>query len=118
QLDLDGAAPDTAEEAGRRAAAVARLVEPLGAALSARGLAPLYDDIERPLVRVLARMEEVGIRVDEDELRRLAKSLAEETRRLELEIQELAGEPFLVNSTKQLRDILFGKLGLAPPKKI
>jgi len=117
QLDLGGGAPDQAAEAGRRAAAVARLVTPLGAALSARGLAPLYDEVERPLVRVLARMEEVGIRVDEDELRRLAKSLAEETRRLELEIQELAGEPFLVNSTKQLRDILFRKLALAPQKK-
>jgi DNA polymerase I len=117
QLDLAGGATDPAEEAARRAVAVAKLAEPLGAALSARGLSPLYDDIERPLVRVLARMEEVGIRVDEDELRRLAKSLAEEARRLELEIQELAGEPFLVNSTKQLREVLFGKLGLAPQKK-
>ena len=74
QLDLERRGRRTAdEEAGRRAAAVARLVEPLGAALSARGLSPLYDEIERPLVRVLARMEEVGVRVDEDELRRLAK---------------------------------------------
>jgi DNA polymerase I len=117
QLDLEGGATDTATEAARRAAAVAKLVEPLGAALSARGLSPLYDEIERPLVRVLARMEEVGIRVDEDMLRGLAKSLAEEARRLELEIQELAGEPFIVNSTKQLREVLFGKLGLAPQKK-
>jgi DNA polymerase-1 len=117
QLDLGGAASDPAEEAGRRAIAVAKLAQPLGAALSARGLSPLYDEIERPLVRVLARMEEVGIRVDEEELSRLAKSLAEETRRLELEIQELAGEAFLVNSTKQLREVLFGKLGLAPQKK-
>jgi DNA polymerase-1 len=117
QLDLGGG-PDAAEEAARRAVAVAILVEPLGAALSARGLSPLYDEIERPLVRVLARMEEVGVRVDEDELRRLATALATETHRLELEIQELAGEPFLVNSTKQLREVLFGKLGLAPQKKI
>jgi DNA polymerase-1 len=118
QLDLDGGAADASDGAARRALAVATLVEPLGAALSARGLSPLYDEIERPLVRVLARMEEVGVRVDEDELRRLSKSLAEETRRLELEIQEQAGEPFLVNSTKQLREVLFGKLGLAPQKKI
>ena len=87
-------------------------------ALSARGLSPLYDDIERPLVRVLARMEEVGIRVDEDYLRTLTKHLTEEARQLETEIQELAGEPFLVNSTKQLREILFVKLGLAPQKRI
>ncbi len=110
--------PTSREEAGRRAAAVARLSEPLGAALSARGLSPLYDDIERPLVRVLARMEEAGIRVDEDYLRTLTKHLTEEARQLETEIQEQAGEPFLVNSTKQLREILFVKLGLAPQKRI
>ncbi len=117
QLDLTGAATDLGEEAGRRTAAVARLSEPLSAALSARGLSRLYDEIERPLVRVLARMEEAGVRVDEDYLRTITKHLTEEARRLETEIQELAGEPFVVNSTKQLRDILFGKLGLAPQKR-
>jgi DNA polymerase-1 len=117
QLDLTGAAVEPSEEAGRRAAAVARLSEPLGAALSARGLSRLYDEIERPLVRVLARMEEAGIRVDEDYLRTLTKHLTEEARHLEAEIQEQAGEPFVVNSTKQLREILFVKLGLAPQKR-
>ncbi len=117
QLDLGGGGVDPAQAAGRRAAAVARLVEPLGAALSARGLSKLYDEIERPLVRVLARMEEAGVAVDEDYLRSLAKRLTEEARVLELEIQELAGEPFVVNSTKQLREILFVKLGLAPNKR-
>jgi DNA polymerase I len=118
QLDLSGTAVDPAREAGRRAAAVARLAEPLAAALSARGLSMLYDEIERPLVRVLARMEEIGVGVDEDYLRTLTKRLTEEARALELEIQALAGEPFLVNSTKQLREILFTKLGLAPQKRI
>jgi len=117
QLDLSGGAVDPSEAAARRAAAVARLSEPLGAALGARGLAALYEDIERPLVRVLARMEEVGVRVDEDYLRTLAKHLTEEARQLEAEIQELAGERFLVNSTKQLREVLFDKLRLAPQKR-
>jgi DNA polymerase-1 len=119
QLDLGGDGEvDPAQEAGRRAAAVGVLVEPLSAAMAARGLSRLYDEIERPLVRVLARMEEVGVGVDEDYLRTLAKRLTEEARTLELEIQELAGEPFVVNSTKQLREILFGKLALAPNKRI
>jgi DNA polymerase-1 len=96
---------------------VARLTEPLGSALSARGLSKLYDEIERPLVRVLAGMEEAGVRVDEPYLRDLTKRLTEEARQLESEIQELAGERFLVNSTKQLREILFVKLGLAPQKR-
>jgi DNA polymerase I len=117
QLDLSGGGAEPAVDAGRRAAAVALLVEPLGAALSARGLSPLYDEIERPLVRVLARMEEAGVGVDEDYLRTLSKRLTEEARTLELEIQELAGEQFVVNSTKQLREVLFVKLGLAPNKR-
>jgi DNA polymerase-1 len=62
-------------------------------------------------------MEEAGVRVDTEYLRKLATSLTEEAHRLEAEIQELAGEPFVVNSTKQLRTILFDKLGLQPQKK-
>ena len=62
-------------------------------------------------------MEEIGVRVDVDELQALADELAEEASRLEDEIQELAGEPFVVNSTPQLREILFVKLGLTPQKR-
>jgi DNA polymerase-1 len=117
QLDLSGTAVSAAEETGRRAAAVARLVEPLSSALSARGLSKLYDEIERPLVAVLAKMEEVGVRVNVEELRQLASSLAFEARQLEEQIQELAGVQFVVNSTPQLREILFNKLGLTPQKR-
>jgi DNA polymerase-1 len=117
QLDLTGAGADPGGEASRRAAAVARLVEPLSAALAARGMSRLYDEVERPLVRVLAQMEDAGVRVDVDKLRRLASELASEARRLEQEIQDLAGIQFVVNSTPQLREVLFDKLGLTPQKK-
>jgi DNA polymerase-1 len=118
QLDLMGtAAADPVEEAARRAGAVARLVEPLSAALSARGMSNLYDEVERPLVRVLAEMEDAGVRVDVPALKELASELAGEARRLERDIQNLAGVDFVVNSTPQLREILFGKLGLTPQKK-
>jgi len=117
QLDLSGTAPDPADEAARRAVAVARLAPALAKALDDRGLRPLYDDIERPLVRVLARMEKVGVRVDVDLLRRIYDGLLVEGRRLEEEIQGLCGQRFLVNSTKQLRAVLFDTLGLAPQKK-
>jgi len=117
QLDLDGTEPEPGEQAARRAAAIFQLVEPLSAALDARGLRNLYDEIERPLVRVLARMEAVGVRVDADYLRGLVKALTDEVRELEGEIQELAGHPFTVNSTKQLRTVLFDELGLATQKK-
>jgi DNA polymerase-1 len=117
QLDLAGAAADPSADAGRRAQAVARLAPALDHALGTRGLRRLYDDVERPLVRVLARMEEAGVRVDVAELRTLNEALAAEGRELERTIQELAGEPFLVNSTLQLRHVLFDKLGLQPQKK-
>ncbi|HEV7887803.1 MAG TPA: DNA polymerase I [Acidimicrobiales bacterium] len=117
QLDLEGTATDASEETARRASAVLQLVEPLAAALDARGLRDLYDSIERPLVRVLARMEAVGVRVDGEYLAGLIKSLTDEVRQLEGEIQEQAGHPFTVNSTKQLRTVLYDELGLAPQKK-
>ena len=117
QLDLAGAGSDPGAEAARRAAAVARLVEPLSSALSARGMSRLYDEVERPLVRVLGRMEEIGVRVDVPALQDLAGELSAEARRLEAEIQELAGVTFVVNSTPQLREVLFDRLGLAPQKR-
>jgi DNA polymerase-1 len=117
QLDLDGTGGDVAETTVRRAAAVERLHDPLAAAMVARNLWDLYDTVERPLVRVLARMEIAGVCVDAPYLKELNTSLTDEVRRLETEIQDLAGEPFKVNSTPQLRTILFDKLQLQPTKK-
>jgi DNA polymerase-1 len=117
QLDLAGGAVDEAEAAARQAAAVRRLLPPMETALQARNLWDLYDTIERPLVHVLARMETVGVRVDVAYLRSLVDELTAEARALEVEIQEIAGHPFTVNSTKQLRTVLFDELGLQPQKK-
>lgn len=117
QLDLDGTASDPAENTAREAVAIGIVAETLAEAMESRSLTNLWNDIERPLVGVLARMEETGIAVDRSYLRELTDRLTAEAKRLELEIQELAGEAFMVNSTKQLRVILFEKLGLAPQKK-
>ena len=73
--------------------------------------------VECPLVGVLARMEVVGIRVDTVELRRIVDELVEETDTLEAEIQDLAGHPFNVNSTPQLRTVLYDELGLTTGRK-
>lgn len=116
QLGL-GEVVEVAEETARRAAAVARVAPALRSALEARHLLELYEKVERPLVRVLARMEQVGVRVDIDYLSDLIASLTEEVKRLDADIQDMAGEPFNVNSTPQLRSILFEKLGLAPQKR-
>jgi DNA polymerase-1 len=118
QLDL-GTAEGGEQSAGaaRGAVAVGLLVGPLREALGASGLERLYDEVERPLVRVLARMEVTGIRVDTAELRRIMKELVSECNSLEARIQELAGETFNVNSTLQLRTVLYEHLGLAPGRK-
>jgi DNA polymerase-1 len=115
QLDLDG--NSGVEEAGRRAAAVHRLAFALEEGLEARELTELYRTVERPLVRVLARMEEAGVRIDVDFLRELSVELTKECGELEARIHAAAGEQFAVNSVPQLRRILFEKLGLTPVKK-
>jgi len=114
-LDFTGEAG--AVEAGRGAAAVLLLADALGEALEERGLTDLYNRIERPLIRVLARMEDVGVKIDIAFLTKLGGELGEECHRLEAEIHAHAGEKFNVNSTPQLRSVLFEKLGLSPVKK-
>ncbi len=118
QLDLGG--DDVVDEGlltARRALAVDRLVEPVLAALDAQGLRSLHDDIEVPLVAVLAKMEHLGVGVDRATLQGLNDKLTAEVVELGAQIQEDAGEEFNVNSTPQLRTILFDKLGLTPTKK-
>ena len=116
-LDLDGAGGDLATETGTFAVAIARLAPAVNEAMDAQGSRDLYNRIERPLVRVLARMEHVGVAVDAGYLRGLNDKLAKEAAELEAAIQESAGHPFKVNSTPQLRTVLFDELGLAPQKK-
>lgn len=118
QLALDASdTVDAALRCARRALAVDRLVEPVTAALDAQGLRTLNDTIEVPLVAVLARMEAVGVGVDGSVLRQLNDQLGSEATTLAAQIQQDAGVEFNVNSTKQLREILFDQLGLTPQKK-
>jgi DNA polymerase-1 len=81
--------------------------------LAAAGLSRIYERLERPLVPVLAHMEERGITIDRQILSRLSGELAQGAARLEDEIYQLAGERFNIGSPKQLGDILFGKMSLA-----
>lgn len=117
QLDFGGEALEEGRHAGRAALAVDRLVRPMFDALDARGLRRLHDEIEVPLVRVLARMEIIGVGVDVDVLRRINDQLVAECERLTRQIWADAGVEFNVNSTPQLREVLFERLGLTPQKK-
>jgi DNA polymerase-1 len=117
QLDLGGGSEDLLLDAARDALAVHRLVPALLQILEERSMLWLYDEVERPLISVLSRMEDVGVGVDVGELTRMRDHLVGEVRRLEVDIHKLAGREFNVNSTKQLRVILFDELGLTPQKK-
>jgi DNA polymerase-1 len=77
----------------------------------------LYADIENPLVHVLARMEHLGIQVDRDALGDIKTRLTAEAADLTARLYDIAGKQFNVNSTNQLREILYEDRGLTPGKK-
>lgn len=77
----------------------------------------LFYHVEMPLVEVLGSMEYIGMKVDKDQLNELKEKFTTIINELENEIFELAGEPFNINSPKQLGVVLFEKLGLPVIKK-
>jgi DNA polymerase-1 len=86
-------------------------------ALGEVGLLHLYEDVERPLIAVLAEMERHGIRVDPARLGEFSRELEVHLERTTREIYGLAGEEFNIGSPKQLAYILFEKLKLPPVKR-
>ncbi|WP_275787151.1 DNA polymerase I [Pararhizobium gei] len=106
--DIDKATAYAAEDAD----VTLRLWQVLKPRLAAKNLNTVYERLERPLVPVLAAMEERGITIDRQILSRLSGELAQGAAALEHEIYGLVGESFNIGSPKQLGDILFGRLGL------
>jgi len=94
-----------------------RLHETLAPMLKERELETLFNEIEVPLIYVLARMEMAGIAIDRTLFQSLQAEIEGRLGTLEKDIHELAGEPFKINSPKQLQEILFTKLGLKPVRK-
>ena len=94
-----------------------RLAEVLEPRLAAAGVAELYRTMDGPLLPVLARMEANGIRIDAEALRAMSREMDVLLDRARKDIHELAGTSFNVDSPKQLREVLYGKLGLTPGKK-
>jgi DNA polymerase-1 len=106
-----------AQYAGLRSSAILEAWPKLEAELTTEGLMSLYQDLELPLLGVLARMEARGIGVDEVFLSSFGEDLEREMLRLEDEIFVEAGETFLIQSPQQLGRILFEKFKLKPQKK-
>jgi DNA polymerase I len=114
------AEPEAEEETARlvrHAAVTLRLREPLLERVRERGAEPLYRDVEMPLVGVLGRMQEAGVRIDTYRMGEITARLADRVEELESSAYELAGEEFVLGSPQQLGRILFEKLELTPGRK-
>ncbi|MDX1389078.1 MAG: DNA polymerase I, partial [Acidobacteriota bacterium] len=118
RVGIDRVALDQATRfAAERAEVVFRLADVLAARLDGAGLRELYDTVDGPLLPVLARMESWGIAVDPEVLEAMSREMAVELDRTRAEIVRLAGVEFNVDSPKQVREVLFERLGLKPGKK-
>ncbi len=109
-IKLSGDLAESADVTGRLANALRQEIEEAE-------LRRLYDDIDLPLVPVLARMESAGVKIDTAALAKMSTRLENEIDAKAREIYECCGAEFNINSPKQLGDILFNRLALPKPVK-
>jgi len=109
-LKLSGNVPEAADVTGRLAASLRQEVEECG-------LLKVYNDIDLPLVPVLARMEQAGVKIDRKALSAMSSRLEHEVEIKAREIYQHAGCEFNINSPRQLGDVLFNRLNLPKPVK-
>lgn len=114
---LDDVETDRSEYLAKCAVALGVLNDRIGDKIKENGQEKLYQEVELPLVTVLAHLEINGFLVDDNQLKKFADKLGEKIDALTNEIYMLAGEEFNINSPKQLGVILFEKLELKPVKK-
>ncbi|MFZ3070999.1 MAG: DNA polymerase I [Anaerolineaceae bacterium] len=113
EVPIDKAAPYAVADAVMSL----RLVEPLETELDAHHAAELNRDLEIKLIPILAGMEEKGVLLDGKLFAGFSKELQADLNRIEDKIYAQVGEPFNLNSTQQLSDVLFKRLGLEPPDR-
>ena len=119
QLTLDGSGEeDAAANLVLHARATAELADALDADLDRRGAAALLQDVELPLVGVLARMERTGIAADTDHLAAMSATLHGEVKAAEQAAFAVTGHEFNLGSPKQLQEVLFTELDLPKTKRI
>ena len=109
-LKLGGTLAESADVTGRFAAALRREIE-------SAGLAKLYEEIDLPLIRVLAGMEHAGVKIDREVLEKMSSHLEREVEGKANEIYQHSGSRFNINSPKQLGDVLFNQMNLPKPVK-
>ncbi len=111
------ALPEATKYAAEDADVTLRLWHVLKPRLSAEKVATLYETIERPMVDIVAAMEQAGVFVDRETLSRMSGDFAQRMAQYEDEAYQLAGREFNLGSPKQLGDILFGEMELPGGKK-
>ncbi|HWF93081.1 MAG TPA: DNA polymerase I [Terriglobales bacterium] len=109
-MKLSGAVAEAADVTGRLTTILRQEVEQAG-------LLKLYEEMDLPLVPVLARMEDAGVKIDRAALREMSSRLEQEIAAKGKEIYASAGCEFNINSPKQLGDVLFNRLNLPKPVK-
>ncbi len=109
-LKLSGNLAEAADVTGRLASALRKEVDE-------QGLTSVYEEIDAPLVPVLARMEDAGVKIDLAALEQMSGKLQREAAAKARDIYERCGMEFNINSPKQLGDVLFNKLALPMPVK-
>jgi len=109
-LKLTGALPEAADMTGR-------LVQVLGHDVEEAGLLKVYEELDLPLVPVLTRMEQAGVKIDQQALAAMSARLEGEIAAKAKEIYQKSGSQFNIGSPKQLGDVLFNKLNLPKPVK-
>jgi DNA polymerase-1 len=109
-VKLSGNLAEAADVTGRLASALRKEIDDLG-------LTSVYEEIDAPLVPVLARMEDAGVKIDPTVLGEMSVKLQREAEAKARDIYERCGVEFNINSPKQLGDVLFNKLALPMPSK-
>ena len=109
-LKLSGRLAEAADMTGRLASVLRKEADDLN-------LTKVYEEIDLPLVPVLARMEQAGVRIDTGALATMSTKLEREAAAKAREIYDLAGVEFNISSPKQLGDVLFNRLSLPKPVK-
>ncbi|MDA9930147.1 DNA polymerase I [Alphaproteobacteria bacterium] len=118
QVPFGSLAPEAAlDYAAEDADITLRLWQMLKPRLASEGLTSVYERLERPLIPILASMENAGITVDQTILARMSNDFATRMEALARNILDLAGQDFNIASPKQLGEILFDKMGLSGGKK-
>ena len=113
EVDIDKATEYAAEDAD----VTLRLYEILSERVSDEKLSQIYEAFEKPMIKILSKLETHGIKVDDDYLKELSKKFEKRLEKIEKEIFKISGKEFNIGSPKQLGEIIYNELKIAKLKK-